>query len=87
MTMSTSIPSAIDLSTAGSAWKRLADRVAAALRAAQARHEARRAYRSLLECDDDHLLRDVGVTRGDVRGDARARRPELKADHPCPAAR
>lgn len=67
MTMSTHIPTAVDLSTAGWTWKRLAARIAAALRAAEARHEARRAYGSLLDCDDEHLLRDAGLTRGDIR--------------------
>jgi uncharacterized protein YjiS (DUF1127 family) len=65
MTMSPNAPIGIDLSAAGWTWKHVASRVAAALRAAQARHEARRAYKHMLECDD-HLLRDMGVTRSDV---------------------
>jgi uncharacterized protein YjiS (DUF1127 family) len=44
----------------------ITSRVVAAVRAAHARREARRAYRQLLECDE-HILKDIGVTRGDVR--------------------
>jgi uncharacterized protein YjiS (DUF1127 family) len=67
MTMSPNVPTGIDLSTAGWTWKQFAARVATVLRAAQARHDAKRAYRRLLECDDEHLLRDAGLTRGDIR--------------------
>jgi uncharacterized protein YjiS (DUF1127 family) len=66
MTMSPNAPMGIDLSAAGWSWKHVASRVAAAVRAAQARREACRAYTYMLECDD-HLLRDMGVTRSDVR--------------------
>lgn len=71
MTMSTNIPTAIDLSISGT-WKHLAARIATAVRAAQTRYEARRAYRWMLESDDGHLLRDVGLTRDDVRAAMRA---------------
>ena len=39
---------------------------AAAVRAAVARHRDRKGYRQLLERDDAYL-RDIGVTRGQVR--------------------
>jgi uncharacterized protein YjiS (DUF1127 family) len=77
MTMSPNAPVAIDLSAAGWSWTHVASRVAAAVRAAQARHEARRAYAYMLGCDD-HLLRDMGVTRRDVHAAMQAldgRRP------------
>lgn len=45
----------------------------AALKSARARAEARRNYQRLLESDDDQLLRDVGVTRNDLRRALRQR--------------
>jgi uncharacterized protein YjiS (DUF1127 family) len=41
-------------------------RIAAAVRAALARRKERYGYRQLLGCDE-HLLRDMGVTRADIR--------------------
>jgi uncharacterized protein YjiS (DUF1127 family) len=42
-----------------------ARQVAEGFRAAWTRGNERRAYRRLLECDD--VLRDIGITRDDVR--------------------
>ncbi len=39
--------------------------IAGAIRAAWSRGKARRDYRHILECDE-HLLHDIGLTRGDV---------------------
>jgi uncharacterized protein YjiS (DUF1127 family) len=64
MTMSPAALIAIDVITP--ARRSVGSRVAAAVRAAWARAEARRAYRRLLESDAS-VLRDIGVTRGDVR--------------------
>ena len=41
-------------------------RILAAVAAAMARAKARHEYRRLLACDDE-IMRDVGVTRDDVR--------------------
>jgi uncharacterized protein YjiS (DUF1127 family) len=46
---------------AGQAVRQVAD----GIRAAWIRGNERRAYRRLLECDD--ILRDIGITRADVR--------------------
>ena len=46
--------------------QRITDRTAVAVRAVLARRKARHDYRRMLECDDD-LLRDMGVTRADLR--------------------
>ncbi len=43
----------------------LAAKLAHAFRAVRERHEARRSYLRLLESDE--LLRDIGITREDVR--------------------
>jgi uncharacterized protein YjiS (DUF1127 family) len=61
--MTTATPTA---TTAGSLLDALAARAAASLRAAIARAKARHDYRRMLELGDEHL-RDMGVTRGDVR--------------------
>ena len=44
----------------------VARHIASAVRAAHARSKGRRAYRQMLLCED-HILRDIGVTRADVR--------------------
>jgi len=44
-----------------------------ALKSAHARAEARRAYQRLLESNDDQLLRDVGITRNELRRALRQR--------------
>jgi len=72
MTMSLNAPFAVDVSTAGQTWTALTTRIATAVRAARARRQARRAYKQMLQWDDDHLLRDVGMTRRDIRGAMRA---------------
>ena len=46
--------------------------LAAALRTALARAKARHDYRRMLELGDEHL-RDVGITRGDIRAAMTAR--------------
>jgi uncharacterized protein YjiS (DUF1127 family) len=72
MTMSPNAPTAIDLSTAAPTWKAVTARIAAAVRAAHARRQALKAYKHMLAWDDDHLLRDVGLTRGDIHPAMRA---------------
>jgi uncharacterized protein YjiS (DUF1127 family) len=52
--------------TATAAPHRITERIAAVVRAAVARRTARRDYQRMLE-REDHLLRDMGVTRAEVR--------------------
>ena len=56
---------AVDIASPNPLWKDVVARCAGACRAALARAEARRAYKLMLQ--DDHLLRDIGISRGDVR--------------------
>lgn len=56
-----------DIASPNRLWKAVVARCADACRAALARAEARRAYRRMLQWDDEHLLRDIGISRGDVR--------------------
>jgi uncharacterized protein YjiS (DUF1127 family) len=72
MTMLPNAPTATDLLTAAPTWKSVTARIAAAVRAAHARRQAVRAYKHMLAWDDDHLLRDVGLTRGDIHVAMRA---------------
>jgi uncharacterized protein YjiS (DUF1127 family) len=51
--------------TSGDGSQGIMARIAAAVAAAMARAKARQSYRQMLENED--LLRDVGVTRDDVR--------------------
>jgi uncharacterized protein YjiS (DUF1127 family) len=51
--------------TAPGVWARLVDRVGATLRRARSRRETRAAIRQLLRMDD-HVLRDIGLTRADA---------------------
>ena len=49
-----------------SALQTMADRAAATVREMLARAKARHDYRHMLDCED-HFLRDVGLTRADIR--------------------
>ena len=49
-----------------SAVQTMAGRAAAAVRDTLARAKARHGYRHMLDCED-HVLRDVGITRADMR--------------------
>jgi uncharacterized protein YjiS (DUF1127 family) len=62
MTMTLTAPTA----AAGHAWTGISARVTAAVRGTMRRMQARHDYRKLLE-RDDAMLRDIGVTRADVR--------------------
>jgi uncharacterized protein YjiS (DUF1127 family) len=66
------IAAAASTATAGSILDLLAARAASAVRAALARARARHDYAWMLELGDEHL-RDMGVTRGDVRSAMAAR--------------
>jgi uncharacterized protein YjiS (DUF1127 family) len=64
MTTITATPTASQ--TAGHVWTAIEARIAAAIRATLRRMKERHDYRTMLE-RDDAMLRDMGVTRNDVR--------------------
>ena len=66
MTISPAALIAVDVMTPGQFPKGIVTRIASAVRAAHARSLARHAYKQMLQCED-HILRDIGVTRADVR--------------------
>ena len=66
MTASTAAPTTADAPNPGQLAAGLTRRVGAAVREALARVKARHDYRRMLD-REDHLLSDMGVTRGDVR--------------------
>jgi uncharacterized protein YjiS (DUF1127 family) len=63
--MTNAFATTADFATSGHASKGVIERATAAVAAALARAKARHEYRRLLACDD--ILRDVGVSRDDVR--------------------
>jgi uncharacterized protein YjiS (DUF1127 family) len=66
MTISPAALIAVDAMTPGHHLKTWASRVASSARAAYARRQDRISYEQLLACDD-HILKDVGVSRTAVR--------------------
>ena len=66
MTMSPAYPIAVEVMGHRHGNPGVVARVGAAVRAAYARHQARKAYEALL-LSDDHVFSDIGVTRDDVR--------------------
>jgi uncharacterized protein YjiS (DUF1127 family) len=66
MTASIAASTTVDVLNPGQLAAGLTTRSGATVREALARVKARHDYRRMLDCED-HLLRDMGVTRGDVR--------------------
>jgi uncharacterized protein YjiS (DUF1127 family) len=66
MSISPALPIGIEVTGSWEGVSGLIAHVAGAIRKAHARGKMRREYRDLLLCED-HILRDIGVTRADVR--------------------
>jgi uncharacterized protein YjiS (DUF1127 family) len=66
MSVSPALPFGIEVTGSWDGVSGLIAHVARAIRTAHARRKMRHDYETLLVCDD-HILRDIGVTRADVR--------------------